>query len=201
MTSLNRSRDGNVQNVASRWLKYSCPDEFFRPELDGLRPGQVTSRPGIAPCCGAKSVSPITEITRNRELRLHISARGRSVGSCGIQPPAKRANCWNFDGLSHLATSYLTVQLRSWAQRVIERYSGGTRFKPNQKTDSSDWGLPRFSQSLQPNTETVTPIKLVQEVILLTYIREVPSSNLGKDTDYPDWIFVILLSLSLRMPV
>jgi hypothetical protein len=105
----------------------------------GLWPGHVALRPGIASCCGAKCVSPITSITRNRELRLHdISARERSVGgSRGIQLPAKRADCWNFDGLSRLTTSCATVQLQIWAMR----YSGSTRFKPNQETDSSHWGF------------------------------------------------------------
>jgi hypothetical protein len=36
---------------------------------------------------------------------------------------------------------------------------------------------------------------MVQAVILLTYIWEVPSSNLGHDTDYPDRLFVMFFCL------
>jgi hypothetical protein len=33
------------------------------------------------------------------------------------------------------------------------------------------------------------------------YIREVPFSNLGMETDYPDRFLVVFLSPSMRMPV
>jgi len=43
--------------------------------------------------------------------------------------------------------------------------------------------------------------KVAEVVVLLTYIQEVPFSNLGQDTDYPDGLFfVILLILSRQMP-
>jgi hypothetical protein len=61
--------------------------------------------------------------------------------SCGIQLSAKRANCWSFDGLTRLATNYVTMQLESWAMRIIRRHSGGTQFEPNQVTDPSHWGF------------------------------------------------------------
>jgi hypothetical protein len=35
----------------------------------------------------------------------------------------------------------------------------------------------------------IIPNKLAHEVAFIICVREVPGSNLGRDPDYPDWVF------------
>jgi hypothetical protein len=48
--------------------------------------------------------------------------------------------------------------------------------------------------------DTCTPSKLADVLMLFNYIQEVPSSNFGWDTDYPDGVFMVFLSPSSQRP-